>query len=145
MSIIDKYVERKANANNPNDAIFRRIWDPDFLTPDIFFNMDEIKNRQVLRKYHKGDGYPVYAGTYHVIFKTSEGDRFFLIMRRIKNEWAVPPELENESEFEENTCIVAEYYPGTHCRIYLKAVSEEALDRIIKKYERKTRKKLTMR
>lgn len=145
MSLLDKYIEMKANTKNPNDTVFRRIWDPNFLTPDIFFLMDEIKNRQVLRKYHKGDGNPTYAGTYHVIFKTSEGDRFFLIMRRIKNEWTVPPEFENESEFEENTYIVAEYYPGTHCRIYLKALSEEALDRIVKKYERKTRKKLTMR
>lgn len=145
MSILDKYVELKANTKNPNDTVFRRIWDPNFLTPDTFFLMDEIKNRQVLRKYHKGDGSPIYAGTYHVIFKTSEGDRFFLIMRRIKNEWTVQPEFENESEFEENTYIVAEYYPGTHSRIYLKGLSEQALDRIIKKYERKTRKKLTLK
>ena len=144
MSILDKYAEIKANSNNPNDTVYRRIWDPDFLTPDIFFNMDEVKNRQVLRKYHKGDGNPIYSGTYQVIYKTSEGARFYLIMRRIENERPVPPEFEKESEFEENTFIVAEYYPGTHGRIFLKGLSKEALDRIIRKYERKTRKKLTL-
>ena len=145
MSILDKYAEIKVNSNNPNDTVFRRIWDPDFLTPDIFFSMDEIKNRQVLRKYHKGDGRPVYAGTYHIVYKTSEGDRFYLIMRRIRNEWSVPPELENKDELKEKTFIVAEYYPGTHGRIYLKGLSEQALDRIIKKYERKTRRKLSLK
>ena len=145
MSFLDKYAEMKANTKNPNDTVFRRIWDPDFLTPDIFFSMDEIGNRQVLRKFHKGEGLPTYGGTYQVIYKTSEDDRFYLIMRRIKNEWAVPPDFENKAEFEENTFIVAEYYPGTHSRIYLKGLSEQALDRIIKKYERKTRKKLTLK
>ena len=119
--------------------------DPDFLTPDIFFNMDEIGERQILRKYHKGDGNPIYAGTYQVIYKTSEDERFYLIMRRIENERTVPPEFEKESEFEEDTFIAAEYYPGTHGRIFLKGLSKEALDRIIKKYERKTRKKLTLK
>ena len=145
MSIIDRYAEIKANTSSPNNTVFRRIMDPDFLTPDIFFNMDEIGKRQVLRKFHKGDGNPIYAGTYQVIYKTSEDNRFYLIMRRIKNERTVPPEFENESEFEENTFIVAEYYPGTHGRIFLKGISEQALDRIIKKYERKTRKKLTLK
>ena len=41
--------------------------------------------------------------------------------------------------------IVAEYYPGIHSRIYLRGLSNEALDRVIKKYEQKTRKKLIMR
>ena len=144
MSFLDKYAEIKANTNNPNNTVFRRIMDPDFLTPDIFFNMDEIGKRQVLRKYNKGDGNPIYSGTYQVIYKTSEGARFYLIMRRIENERPVPPEFEKESEFEENTFIVAEYYPGTHGRIFLKGLSKEALDRIIRKYERKTRKKLTL-
>ena len=71
MSIIDKYAEIKVNTHNPNDTVFRRVWDPDFLTPDIFFNMDEIEEMQVLRKFHKGCGRPVYAGTYQVLFKTS--------------------------------------------------------------------------
>ena len=144
MSIIDKYAEYKANSK-ANNTVFRRIWDPDFLTPDVFFTMDEIKNRQVLRKFHKGSDIPVYSGTYHVIFKTDDVDRFYLIMRRIKNEWAVPSEYENKDEFEENTYIVAEYYPGTHSRIYLKGLSEEGLRRVVEKYERKTRKKLIMR
>ena len=41
--------------------------------------------------------------------------------------------------------IVAEYYPGIHSRIYLRGLSDEALNRVIKKYEQKTRKKLIMR
>lgn len=145
MSIIDKYVEYKANRSSQGDTVFRRIWDPNFLAPDVFFVMDEIEDRQVLRKFHTTSGLPAYCGTYHVIFKTEDMDRFCLIMRRIGNEWAVSADYENKSEFEENTYIVAEYYPGTHSRIYLKGLSEQALDRVIRKYERKTRKKLTMK
>ena len=145
MSIIDKYVEYKANRSSQGDTVFRRIWDPNFLTPDVFFVMDEVKDRQVLRKYHTTSGVPAYCGTYHVIFKTEDMNKFCLIMRRIRNEWAVAEEFENKSEFEENTFIVAEYYPGTHSRIYLKGLSEQALDRVIRKYERKTRRKLTMK
>ena len=145
MSIIDKYVEYKANRSSQGDTVFRRIWDPNFLAPDVFFVMDEIEDRQVLRKFHTTSGLPAYCGTYHVIFKTEDMDRFCLIMRRIGNEWAVSADYEHKSEFEENTYIVAEYYPGTHSRIYLKGLSEQALDRVIRKYERKTRKKLTMK
>ncbi|MBE6029125.1 MAG: hypothetical protein E7226_03120 [Clostridiales bacterium] len=145
MSIIDKYAEYKVNRSSQGDMVFRRIWDPNFLTPDIFFVMDEIGEKQVLRKFHTTSGVPAYCGTYHVIFKTEDMDRFCLIMRRIRNEWAVSAEYENKTEFEENTYIVAEYYPGTHSRIYLKGLSEQALDRVIRKYECKTRKKLTMK
>ncbi len=147
MSIIDKYVELKVNKstqNHPNSAVFRRIWDPDYLTPDDFFVMDEIGKRQILRGYVKGQGNPVYIGTYHILFKTSEGDRFYLIMRRIKDELRIPEEYEERAKAERQVFIIAEYYPGTHCRIYLKGLSGPAIDRIIKKYERKTRKKLTM-
>ena len=145
MSFIDRYAEYKASRSNPSDMVFRRIWDPDFLTPDVFFSMDEIKGRQILRKYHKGAGTPIYAGTYLIIFKTEDSDKFYLIMKRVKDEWKVPEEYADSSDFEEGTFIVSEYYPGTHGRIYLKGIGEQALDRVVKKYERKTRKKLPLK
>jgi len=147
MSLLDKYAEIKANnagKKNPNSAMYKRIWDPDFLTPDDFFVMDEIGKRQILRGYSKASGKPVYIGTYHIVYKTTDMDRFCLIMRRIKNEWRIPPEYEQRAKEERKVFIIAEYYPGTHSRIYLKGLGGPAIDRIIKKYERKTRKKLTM-
>ena len=145
MSIIDKYAEYKANKANPTDAVFRRLWDPNYLTPDVYFTMDEIKGRQIMRKYNKSSGEAVYTGTYLSIFKTEDLNKFCLIMKRIKDEWEVPPEYANDTEFEPDTYIVAEYYPGIFSRIYLRGLNEEALDRVIKKYEQKTRKKLIMR
>ena len=145
MSLLDKYAEYKSNASQRGNTVTRRYMDPDFLTPDVFFMMDEIKGRQILRKYNKASGMTVYAGTYHVIFKTEDMGRFCLIMRRIKNEWPVPEEYMDLSELEQNTYIVSEYYPGTHMRIYLRGLGEAALDRVVKEYERKTRKKLTLK
>lgn len=145
MSLLDKYVELKANVRRSNDAVYRRVWDPNYLTPDIFFVMDEIKRRQILRGYHKADGMPVYIGTYLVMFKTEDLGRFCLIMKRVKNEWRVPDEFAVKSESEKDAFIVAEYYPGTHSRIYLRGLGAEAVGRIVGKYERKTRKKLTLK
>ena len=145
MSIIDKYAEYKANKAAPMDAVFRRLWDPNFLTPDIYITMDEKKGRQILQKYNKASGSPVYAGTYLIIFKTEDLEKFCLIMKRVKDEKPVPPEYANDAEFEPNTYIVSEYYPGIHSRVYLRGLSDDALARVIKKYEQKTRKKLIMR
>lgn len=145
MSLLDRYAEYKANKSNPTDAVFRRLWDPNYLTPDVYFVMDEIKGRQILRKYNKSSGNQVYAGTYLIIFKTEDEQKFCLIMKRIEDEREVPEEYANDEEFEENTYIVSEYYPGIHSRIYLRGLSDQALARIIKKYEQKTRKKLIMR
>ena len=145
MSIIDKYVEFKANYKNPNNTVYRRVWDPNYLTPDIFFVMDEVKRKQILRKFRKGPVEPIYLGTYLIIYKTEDMGRFCLIMKRIKDEREVPAEYANDAEFEPDTYIVAEYYPGIHSRIYLRGLSDEALNRVIKKYEQKTRKKLIMR
>lgn len=144
MSIIDKYVEFKANYKNPNNTVYRRVWDPSYLTPDIFFVMDEVKRKQILRKFRKGPVEPIYLGTYLIIYKTEDMGRFCLIMKRIKNEWRVPQEYVDESELEEDTFVVAEYYPGTHSRIYLKGLGEQAVERIVTEFERKTRKKLTV-
>ncbi|MBR0127305.1 MAG: hypothetical protein IJL99_03505 [Firmicutes bacterium] len=147
MSILDKYIEIKANnatKKNPNEAVFKRIWDPDFLTPDDFFVMDEIGKRQILRGYNKASGTPEYIGTYHIIYKTTDMDKFCLIMRRVKDEKKIPEEYAERAKEERKAFIIAEYYPGTHGRIYLKGLGGPAIDRIIRKYERKTRKKLTM-
>ncbi|MDO4869802.1 MAG: hypothetical protein Q4A65_05950 [Bacillota bacterium] len=143
MSLLDKYIQFKATASRPVDTVTRRFIDPNFLTPDEFFMMDEIKGRQILRKYDKGNGMPLYLGTYMIIFKTEDLGKFCLIMKRIKNEWRVPAEYVDESETGADTFIVAEYYPGTHSRIYLKGLGAPAVQRIVKKYERKARKKLT--
>ena len=145
MSWIDKYAEYKANKSNPADTVFRRLCDPDFLTPDTFFNMDEVKGRQILRKYEKGGVNQTYLGTYLVIYKTEDLGKFCLIMRRIKDERPIPPEYAERADAEEGTYIVAEYYPGIHSRIYLRGLSAEALDRVVKKYERRFRKKLPLK
>lgn len=142
MSLLEKYIELKINTRHPNRIMTRRFWDPDFLMPDTFFVMDEVKGRQILRMYNTSSGKPVYAGTYLVIFKTEDMNRFCLIMKRIKNEWKVPAEYVDRSELEQDTFVVAEYYPGTHCRIYMRGLGEQAVDRIVKKYEQKTRRKL---
>jgi len=145
MSILDKYAEYKANKSTPADAVFRRMWDPNFLTPDVFFVMDEIKGAQYLRKFDKSPGYAVYTGTYRIIFKTEDMGKFCLIMRRVANERKVPAEFSNEAEFEPDTYIVSEYYPGILSRIYLRGLGDQAMERVIKKYEQKSRKKLIMR
>ena len=43
MSLLDKYAEYKSNASQRGNTVTRRYMDPDFLTPDVFFMMDEIK------------------------------------------------------------------------------------------------------
>ncbi len=145
MSIIDKYAELKANYKNPNNTVYRRVWDPNYLTPDVFFVMDEIKRKQILRKYHKGTVEPIYLGTYLIVYKTEDLGKFCLIMKRIKNEWRVPQEYVDDSELEADAFVVAEYYPGTHSRIYLKGLGEQAVERIVAEFERKTRRKLTFK
>lgn len=59
-------------------------------------------------------------------------------MTRIDNEKPVDAELQPLSE-EYGAWIVAQYYPGTHGRIYLKGLSEEAVGRIAGKYETRGR------
>ena len=141
MSILDKYAEYKSNSK-PSDNTARRLLDPNFLTPDTFFMMDEVDGKQILRKYDKASGFPVYIGTYQVLYKTEDLGKFCLIMKRIGNEWKVPDYYADLSDSDENTFTVAEYYPGTHSRIYLKGLTEQAFSRVVSRYERKKRKKL---
>ena len=141
MSILDKYAEYRANAFTPGNTVMRRYMDPDYLTPDVYFMMDEIKGRQILRKYNKSSGETVYAGTYLVIYKTEEAGRLFLIMKRVRDERFVPDEYANDTEHEQDTFLVSEYYPGTHMRIYLRGLNAQEMDRIVKEYEFKKRKK----
>ena len=145
MSLLDKYAEYKSNASRPGNSVFRRFMDPDFLTPDVYFMMDEIKGRQILRRFNKSSGASVYTGTFLVVYKTEDMGRFCIILKRIKDEWPVPDEYQASYEQEQDTYIVSEYYPGTHMRIFLRGLSAPALERVVKEYERKKRKKLTLK
>ena len=120
-----------------------RIFDPNIDSPDVFFRMDEIDDIQILRKYDKSSGEVRYAGTYEILYKTEDLDRFCLIMTRAANEKEVPVDLEPLSD-EYNAWIVCEYYPGVRGRIYLKGLPEAAVDRILAEYEKKLRKRKWM-
>ena len=125
---------------DPLKNVIMKIFDPNIDSPDVFYKMDEIDDMQVLRKYDKSTGEVRYAGTYEVLFKTEDLNRLCLIMTRIPNEKPVDDNLTSLSE-ELGALIVCEYAPGTHSRIYLKGVSEEAVHRIVDKYEKKGRRK----
>ncbi len=125
---------------DPLKNVIMKIFDPNIDSPDVFYKMDEIDDMQVLRKYDKSTGEVRYAGTYEVLFKTEDLNRLCLIMSRIANEKPVASDLTPLSE-ELGALIVCEYSPGTHARIYLKGVSEEAVHRIVDKYEKKQRKR----
>ena len=121
---------------DPLQKAVMKIFDPNIDSPDIFFMMDEVNGTQILRKYDKSTGEVRYAGTYEILYKTEDLDRFCLIMTRIENEKEVPVELQPLSE-EYGAWIVAEYAPGVRGRIYLKGLPKEAVARIIDEYERK--------
>ena len=148
MSLLDKYaefVEHAQSRKNPNKLMTMRLFDPNFGSPDIFYMMDEVDRMQILRKFHKAERDMIYLGTYHIMYKTQDQDRFCLIMKRIADEWRVPKGMVDPSELEPDVYVIAEYYPGTHGRIFLRGLSAESISRIIEKYERKTRKKLTLK
>ena len=134
MSIFDQ------NKKDPLRDVVMKIFDPNIDSPDVFFKMDEADGKQVLRKYDKSSGEVRYAGTYEILFKTEDLNRFYLIMTRIANEKPVDEDLVPLGE-ELDTLIAAEYSPGTHGRIYLKVLPQEAVERITKQYERKSRKR----
>ena len=125
---------------DPLRKVVMKIFDPNIDSPDVFYKMDEIDDMQVLRKYDKSSGEVRYAGTYEVLFKTEDLNRLCLIMSRLTDEEHVPDDLKPVSD-ESDALIVCEYAPGTHSRIYLKGVSEDAVHRIVDKYEKKQRKK----
>ncbi|MGX8774152.1 MAG: hypothetical protein ACSW8G_03750 [Bacillota bacterium] len=120
--------------------VVMKIFDPNIDSPDVFFKMDEIDDVQILRKYDKSSGEVRYAGTYEVLFKTEDLNRLCLIMSRIENEKPVADDLTPLAE-ELGALIVCEYAPGTHSRIYLKGLSEDAVNRIVDKYEKKQRRR----
>ena len=117
--------------------------DPNYRSPDVFYAMEEIRQRQVLHRFDKSSGAPVYTGTFQILFKTEDMDRFCLIMRRIRDRWKVPPEYQESYEQERSMFVVAQYYPGVQSRIYLKGLGDEALRRVVAKYERRFQKKLS--
>lgn len=125
---------------DPLRKVVMKIFDPNIDSPDVFFKMDEIDDAQILRKYDKSSGEVRYAGTYEVLFKTEDLNRLCLIMSRIENEKPVDDDLTPLAE-ELGALIVCEYAPGTHSRIYLKGLSEDAVNRIVDKYEKKQRRR----
>lgn len=130
----------RRNKEDPLRKAVMKIFDPNIDSPDVFFRMKEIDGRQVLRKYDKSSGEVRYAGTYEILFKTEDLQRFCLIMTRIANEFPVPADLEALSE-ELDSWIVCEYTPGTHGRIYMKGLSEEAVQRIVDSYQKKRKRR----
>lgn len=120
----------------PLSKAIMKIFDPNIDSPDVFFKMDEVDGVQILRKYDKSSGGVRYAGTYEILFKTEDLERFCLIMTRTANEWPVAMDLKPLSD-ENDAWIVCEYAPGTHGRIYMKGLSEEAIERVVRKYEKK--------
>lgn len=134
MSIFDR------NKKDPLRDVVMKIFDPNIDSPDVFFKMDEMDGKQILRKYDKSSGEVRYAGTYEILFKTEDLNRFCLIMTRIANEKPVDADLVSLGE-EYDTWIAAEYSPGTHGRIFLKPLPQEVVMRITEKYEKKLSKK----
>ena len=143
-SLIDKYAEYMSRRRSSGDGVARRIFDPNYMTPDVFYAMDEIGANQVLHRFDKSPGAPVYAGTFHILFKTEDMERFCLIMRRIKDRWRIHEKYADSYEEEKDVFVVAQYYPGTEGRIYLKGLDEKAMERIITRYHKKSRKVLEL-
>ena len=127
-------IDRKKE--DPLRKAVMKIFDPNIDSPDVFFKMEEIEDRQVLRKYDKSSGEVRYAGTYEILFKTEDLNRFCLIMTRIANEYPVAPDLEPLAD-ELDSWIVCEYMPGTHGRIFARRLPQEAVERITEQYEKK--------
>ena len=142
MSWIDRYAEYMCRKAGSGNGVVRMVVDPDYRSPDVFYAMDEVKQKQVLHRFDKSSGAPVYTGTFQVLYKTEDMDRFCLIMRRIRDRWRVPAEYKDSYEQERSTFIVAQYYPGVQSRIYLKGLGAEALERVVAKYETRFRRKL---
>ena len=137
MSLIDRYAEYMCSKAGSGNGVVRRVMDPDYQTPYVFYAMDEVKGRQILHRFDKSSGVPEYTGTFQILFKTEDMNRFCLIMRRIRDRWRVPDEYRDSYELEKGVYIVAQYYPGTQSRIYLKGLHGPALERVITSYERR--------
>lgn len=142
MSLIDKYAEYMCRKAGSGNGVVRRVVDPNYQTPHVFYAMDEIKGRQVLHRFDKSSGAPEYTGTFQVLYKTEDMEKFCLIMRRIRDMWRVPEAYRGSYESERGIYVVAQYYPGTESRIYLKGLGERALQRVVAKYERRFQKRL---
>ena len=126
-------VKQNKSKEDPLRKPIMKIFDANIDSPDVFYRMDEIEGAQILRKFDKSGGEPRYAGTYQILFKTDEGDRFYLIMTRVENELPVDADLESLSD-ELDSLIVCRYAPGVRGRIYLYGVTEEAIKRITDQY-----------
>ena len=124
----------KQRNKDPSVNPFLRLMDMDQTSPSIFFMMDEVGDMQILRKYDWSEELPVYCGTYEVLHKTELYRKFCLIMRRIRDESRVPPAHAMLSDEEMQSLIVMEYYPGTQGRIFMRGLSEAAMQQIVDEY-----------
>ena len=125
--------QEQAQKEDPLRKPLRKIFDADIDSPDVYFMMDEIEGVQILRKQDKSNGQTRYAGTYAVLYKTDDADKFYLIMTRIEDEAEVDMDLQNGTE-ERDALIVCQYTPGVKGRIYMQGVSEETMQKIIDEY-----------
>ena len=142
MSLIDRYAEYMCRKAGSGSGVVRRVVDPNYQSPDVFYAMEELKGRQFLHRFDKSSGVPEYTGSFRILYKTEDLDRFCLIMKRTRNRWNVPDNYKESYELEEGKFIVAQYYPGTESRIYLKGLGEKAMQRVVAKYESRYKKKL---
>lgn len=137
----------RQKSRDPSVNPYQRLIDPDLGMPDEYYMMDEIGRVQVLRKFKASQEVlgGIYCGTYEILYKSEKGRRFCLVMRRIRDEWGVPPDHRMQSPDDMKMLHVAEYYPGVMSRIYLKglpeAVVQEIIDDFARKMARRKRKK----
>lgn len=129
-------LRKNREKEDPLRNVVMRVFDADIDSPDVYFMMDEVGKDQILRKYDKSTGTRRYAGTYKILYKTNERDKFYLIMTRIQDELKVDDELQNISD-ELDVWIVCSYTPGIKGRIYLHGLPEETVSRITNEYARK--------
>ena len=143
ISLIDKYAEYMCRKAGSGDGVSRRQLDPDYMSPDVFYAMDEVDGKQILHRFDKSGGAASYTGTFRILYKTEDLGRFCLIMKRVRNFWSVE-EHKDSYELEKDMLTVAEYYPGVQSRIYLRGLDEKAMKRVIEEFEQRQRKKLEL-
>ena len=131
--------QEQAQKEDPLRKPLRKIFDADIDSPDVYFMMDEIGDVQILRKQDKSNDQTRYAGTYAILYKTDDADRFYLIMTRIEDEAEIDTDLQSGAD-EKDALIVCQYTPGVKGRIYMHGVPEETMQKIIEEYARKNSK-----
>ena len=108
MSLIDRYAEYMCRKAGSGNGVVRRVVDPNYLSPDVFYAMEEIKGKQFLHRFDKSSGAPEYTGSFRILYKTEDLDRFCLIMKRTRNRWKVSNNYKDSYELEEGVFVVAQ-------------------------------------